>query len=177
MKRCNLCKKEIIKRKNRAKFCDRICYLEHHKHIYNKAICCFCKTEFDDRTFKQKFCSRKCARIFSKGKLKSHGRKRIDSVGYVTIPTGHGSVRFHVFVWEAYNNKKVPDGWVIHHKNHDRLDNRIENLEAMPRGDHQRLHKLPKGRCKFCNKPQNARKLCPKHYSAWRRQSYKGCKL
>jgi hypothetical protein len=31
-------------------------------------------------------------------------------------------------------------GEIAHHNNHDRLDDRPENLEAMNRGDHQRLH-------------------------------------
>ena len=32
-----------------------------------------------------------------------------------------------------------PD-YIVHHKNHDRLDNRPENLEVMKKSDHSRLH-------------------------------------
>lgn len=32
-----------------------------------------------------------------------------------------------------------PD-YIVHHKNHDRLDNRPENLEVMKKTDHSRLH-------------------------------------
>lgn len=45
----------------------------------------------------------------------------------------------HVLVWESHHGP-VPAGWIIHHKNEDRLDNRIENLEAMSRSDHKRHH-------------------------------------
>ena len=31
-------------------------------------------------------------------------------------------------------------GLVVHHKNHDRTDNRLENLELMTAGDHTRHH-------------------------------------
>jgi len=33
-------------------------------------------------------------------------------------------------------------GWVIHHKNHDKLDNRIANLEIYSNEDHSRGHSI-----------------------------------
>lgn len=49
-----------------------------------------------------------------------------------------GYVREHILVWEAHNNKKVPKGWVVHHYNGIKDDNRPENLFAMPNKDHSR---------------------------------------
>jgi hypothetical protein len=40
-----------------------------------------------------------------------------------------------VVVWEAANGR-VPRGSVVHHVNHDSLDDRIENLQSLTRGDH-----------------------------------------
>ena len=34
----------------------------------------------------------------------------------------------------------IPSGWVVHHKDEDKGNNDPANLEAMPRGEHQRLH-------------------------------------
>jgi len=73
----------------------------------------------------------------AKGDFKRHLHKR----GYyeLYIP-GRGAIKEHHWVWEQHNGRKVPAGFHIHHKNHDRLDNRIENLELISAVEHGRLH-------------------------------------
>ena len=62
--------------------------------------------------------------------------------GYVYLRVGSTSERHHAYraehivVWEKATGKKLPKGWVIHHFNGIRDDNRIENLVAMPRKRH-----------------------------------------
>lgn len=46
----------------------------------------------------------------------------------------------HQYVWCKYNKLCIPKGYIIHHKNHIRNDNSIENLMLMKSGDHARLH-------------------------------------
>ncbi len=41
----------------------------------------------------------------------------------------------HRLIWEQANGP-IPKGWVVHHLNGDKLDNRLENLAAMPRNEH-----------------------------------------
>lgn len=54
-----------------------------------------------------------------------------------------GRMRYeHTLVWEKYHGRPVRKGYVIHHKNGDPLDNRIENLEEMLLTEHNSLHKL-----------------------------------
>lgn len=48
-------------------------------------------------------------------------------------------IRLHTYVWEKYNGP-VPDGYDIHHIDHDRSNNNIENLIAMPESEHHKLH-------------------------------------
>jgi len=48
----------------------------------------------------------------------------------------HGYIREHLLVWEEHHKKALPEGWVIHHINGVKDDNRIENLVALPRKKH-----------------------------------------
>ena len=75
------------------------------------------------------------------------GGRRVTSQGYVEILApdhprqSYGYVGEHVLVYEAVYGP-VPDGSLVHHRNGDKQDNRIENLEMMRRGEHSRWHRL-----------------------------------
>ena len=45
----------------------------------------------------------------------------------------------HRVIYERHKGP-IPDGWVVHHKEEDKGNNDPDNLEAMPRKEHQRLH-------------------------------------
>lgn len=67
----------------------------------------------------------------------------------------------HRLVWEQHHGE-LPDGWIVHHLNGDRIDNRIENLHAMPADEHLALHDFKKPSnetdrlitCFRCRKPR-----------------------
>jgi len=45
----------------------------------------------------------------------------------------------HRAVW-VYHNGEIPKGFEIHHKDHNKANNRIDNLEALTIEEHQTLH-------------------------------------
>lgn len=45
------------------------------------------------------------------------------------------TLRLHRAVWEHHNGPP-PTGWHVHHRNEDKGDNRIENLDCMPNSTH-----------------------------------------
>ena len=63
------------------------------------------------------------------------GGRSIDQNGYVEIRINKKKYFEHRFVWEKVNGK-IPKGYIIHHLNGDKQDNRIENLCMLPRKEH-----------------------------------------
>jgi hypothetical protein len=77
------------------------------------------------------------------------GGARIDEDGYTKtydpahpFPRRGGYVFEHVRVMELHLGRRMVGGEVVHHVNHDKTDNRIENLRVMSAGEHSRYHRL-----------------------------------
>ena len=50
--------------------------------------------------------------------------------------TKQGYVLEHILVWEKTQGRQLPEGYLIHHLNGIKLDNRPSNLVAMKKGEH-----------------------------------------
>lgn len=70
--------------------------------------------------------------------------------------TSWGYVLHHRVVMENHLGRLLSPNEIVHHINHDRKDNRIENLEVMTRETHGKLHardrprKMALLRCPWC---------------------------
>lgn len=62
--------------------------------------------------------------------------------GYYSL-TSNTRCLMHRYVWENEVGI-IPNGWDIHHKNGDKADNRLNNLECLPKSEHTRQHQAKK---------------------------------
>lgn len=79
--------------------------------------------------------------LYHKGEIITHNGYRL-----IKAPIGHpgadshGYVREHRLILESKIARYLEPGEVAHHRNHDKLDNRPENLELMRLGEHTSHH-------------------------------------
>ena len=73
---------------------------------------------------------------------KFNGRKyvRDEKTGYYLCHDSAGSGRrLHRDVWEFYNCK-IPKGYDVHHKDGDKSNNEISNLQLLTKKEHGEIH-------------------------------------
>lgn len=63
----------------------------------------------------------------------------IDAYGYQRVSINGKPHAVHRLVWRLHNGA-IPKGYEIHHRNEDKLDNRIENLELVSKVEHRKRH-------------------------------------
>lgn len=76
-----------------------------------------------------------------------HKKTRKDGYNYIYFPdhpksTKEGYIMEHDLIMECFIGRWLKEDKVVHHINHIRNDNRIENLKLMTHKEHARLHML-----------------------------------
>lgn len=148
---CPHCEKEFKPRKSRDKFCCKECYYEHRKTgVYPKVF------------WTEQMRKEQSAR-YSGDKNPMFGKKSWNAGlkmpnmsgenhpnwkggwvqdGYKFIIVDGRTVAEHRHMMEQYLGRELDRyNEVVHHKNGDRLDNRLENLEVLTRSEHMKVHR------------------------------------
>lgn len=71
------------------------------------------------------------------------GNVKINGVGYYMVTStkeGNHKKLLHRLIWEDFWGCEIPKGYVIHHKDGNKLNNCILNLQLMRDKDHRSLH-------------------------------------
>lgn len=116
-----------------------------------EAFCLECSQKFRPRVrpgYVARFCSKRCANAATARKRISTKYRRLTTRGYVEIwkpnhPMAQksGYLLEHRFVMSEHLGRLLEPHEVVHHKNEDKTDNRIENLELLTKREHDRLPK------------------------------------
>ena len=128
----------------KGKYCSRACHTVAQNTIEERP-CLNCGTPFRPRSHGTpgKYCSYRCRNQHRTGPLAPNWRGgEIDgATGYArTYIPGVGMVYNHRIVMALHLGRLLGRDEIVHHRNGDRLDNRIENLELLTRADHTILH-------------------------------------
>ncbi len=91
---------------------------------------------------------------FNGGRRKSNGYILVQKPGHPNARK-NGYVGEHVLVISEHLGRPILPGEVVHHKNGVKDDNRLENLEVMPRSKHHSIHH------KGVRKPASLKNLRP----------------
>ena len=147
--RCQICRNEFEAKRSDVCYCDRCRkevrrkYLRDYDHKHRQDKCPECGTIKGTRANLCQICNNKAQPWRKVGEENANwkGGKTISN-GYVYVRTkrkpggaGDSYKAEHHIVWEQYHGQ-LPKGYIVHHLNGIRDDNRIENLNAMPRKSH-----------------------------------------
>jgi hypothetical protein len=147
--KCEKCVANACKRRYWEKNKEKI---KHYQNAYREANreICYLRSRRAEAKKKQEYLDKRRERYRKRHGIplddpfrkRKDGEGNIDSSGYKTITVrGHpnqmdakGRIREHVYIMSQHLGRPLFKDESVHHKNGDRLDNRIENLELWSRG-------------------------------------------
>ena len=150
IKTCVVCNTQFGTYRNTGKVCSMNCRyklngITKSRSIYRECVTChkdfLHKPSEDRRGSIHIFCSMKCRHPNKKLNLPVGQYFSYD--GYIVmnrLPDGRKQIKIHRYTMEQFLGRRLLSSEIVHHINENKIDNRIENLMVLTRGEHNSIH-------------------------------------
>jgi hypothetical protein len=115
----------------------------------------------------------------SQEKIKSQGSiVEYDGLKWVKMPSGYyfvvrknfdGQKNLHRYIWVKYYGK-IPDGYQVHHKDKNKENNDISNLELLTNNEHAKRHSYKDDTERYLKQLEHLNKIRPKEVYQWSKE-------
>lgn len=168
--KCERCESEYLKRADRIRtpdYCGIECRRQHQKEARQRN-CQVCSVVIHPRVAQLrngggKYCSNACAalsrigvpltdahkrnlsrshigRTYQKGSANGNYKGRYEVDGYIWLNVDGRRIAEHRAVAEMALGRPLSSSEIVHHKDHNKTNNRVENLQIVSRSEHAKLH-------------------------------------
>lgn len=154
IKICPNCGKDFEAKRQSKKFCSPECISEYRKKgKYQVLVCEYCKEEFTRLKSNIKgihnFCSKECYDSFAIENNMRAGENHPNWGSGNAIQNGYefkrvGKEKYrakHRLIMEKAIGRELRSDEIVHHKDGNKLNNALENLEIVTRAEHINIHR------------------------------------
>jgi hypothetical protein len=143
--KCKFCGKVYLPKRNNQNrlvfnnvFCGSECRNNYFASIPKTKFCANCGVEFKDRKGgKKKYCSQKC---YWNMVSKLHKTVFATTGKYKQLLISGKKIDEHRYIMQNHIGRKLKREEIVHHKNGNRSDNRLQNLELLSQAEHIKKH-------------------------------------